>query len=147
MRLGKEPDFQATVIKCDRHEARAVWDEAAPFLQRSLDRGIGDLTIEELQDGCYGGAAALLIFTDRYADMVGAAVTQLLKHPDGRVILKILAYGGVEFETMRHCLAIVEDDAKHRGAQAVLFHGRQGWQRVCGPMGYEVKQVIMEKAL
>jgi len=147
MRLGEESDFKAIVQICDRYEARAVWEEAVPFLQAALDRGIGDLTLEDLQDACYRGAAALLIFTGRYAEVVGAAVTQLLKHPDERTILQILAYGGVGFETMRHCLAQVEEDAKKKGAQAVMFHGRPGWSRVCAPMGYEVKQVIMEKAL
>jgi hypothetical protein len=147
MRLGNEPDFQAIVQICDRYEARAVWDDAAPFLQASLNRGIGDLTLEDLKEFCFGGDAALLIFTNPHADLVGAAVTQLLKHPDQRVILKILAYGGERFETMRHCLAQVEDSAKKMGAQAVIFHGRPGWQRVCGPMGYKFKQVIMEKAL
>jgi hypothetical protein len=147
MRLGGDPDFQAIVQICDRYEAIALWEEAAPFLQASVDRGIGDLTLEDLRDGVSRGAAALLIFTGRYADVVGAAVTELLKHPDQRKVLKILAYGGVAFETMRHCLAQVEEDAKKKGAQAVLFHGRPGWQKVCGPMGYEVKQIIMEKAL
>jgi hypothetical protein len=147
MRVGNEPDFQAIVQFCDQHEARAVWEHAVPFLQASLDRGIGDLTLEDLKDGCTSGKARLLIFTDRYADVVGAAVTQLLKHPDQRVILQILAYGGDGFETMRHCLAQVEEDAKKKGAQAVLFHGRPGWQRVCAEMGYKFKQVIMEKVL
>lgn len=147
MRLGGEPRFRATVIKCDRQEARAVWDEVRPFLKASMDRGIGDLTEQDLADLCFSGDAALLTFTDPYADLVGAAVTQLLRHQDGRTVLKILGYGGTGFETMRHCLAQVEADAKNMGAQAVQFHGRLGWQRVCGPMGYEVKQVIMERVL
>lgn len=147
MRLGDDPDFQAVVQICDRYEARAVWEEVAPFLDAACNRGIGDLVESDLQDLCFGGGAALLIFTGRHADLVGAAVTQLLKHPDGRVILKILAFGATEFEATRHCLAQVEADAKSKGAQAVQFHGRLGWQKVCGPMGYEVKQVIMEKAL
>jgi hypothetical protein len=147
MKLGKSPEFRATVMICDRYEARAVWGDAEGFLREAINQGIGDLSDQDLKDLCFGGGAALLIFTGPYADLVGAAVTQLLKHPDGRVILKILAYGGTGFETMRHCLALVEADAKSRGAQAVQFHGRPGWQRVCAPMGYEFKQVIMEKAL
>jgi len=147
MRLGEEPDFKAIVQICDRYEARAVWEEAAPFIDASCDRGIGDLTEKDLADLCFDGGAALLIFTGRWADLVGAAVTQLLKHPDGRMVLKILAFGASDFEATRHCLATVEADAKSKGAQAVQFHGRPGWKRVCGPMGYDVKQVIMEKAL
>jgi hypothetical protein len=147
MRLGEEPPYRATVILCDRYEARAVWEEAAPFLQASVERGIGDLTEQDLQDMCFSGDAALLTFIGPWADMVGAAVTQLLKHRDGRMILKILGFGASRFEATRHCLAIVEADAKNKGAQALIFHGRPGWQRVCGPMGYETKQVIMEKLL
>jgi hypothetical protein len=147
MRLGDEPRFRATVIKCDRYEARAVWDDVRHYLKASTDRGIGDLTEGDLADLCLSGDASLLVFTDPYADVVGAAVTQLLAHPDGRKVLKILGYGGTGFETMRHCLAQVEADAKSMGAQAVQFHGRPGWKRVCGPMGYEVKQVIMERVL
>jgi hypothetical protein len=147
MRLGGEPHFKAVVSICDRHEARAVWEEASPFLDDSINHGIGDLSLNDLRDLCFEGGAFLLIFTDPYADLVGAAATQLLKHPDQRKILKILAYGGRGFETMRHCLALVEAHAKNMGALAVQFHGRPGWQRVCGPMGYDFKQVIMEKVL
>jgi hypothetical protein len=147
MRLGKEADFQATVIQCDRVEARAVWEEAAPFLNASVERGIGDLTENDLRDLCFDGKAALLTFIGPYADMVGAAVTQLLKHPDGRMVLSVVAYGALDFEATRHCLAIVEADAKKKGAQAVQFYGRRGWLRVCGPMGYACKHVIMEKIL
>jgi hypothetical protein len=147
VRLGKEPGFQATVIICDRQEARAVWEEAVPFLQGSVDRGVGDLTCDDLQDLCFDGAAALLTFIGPWAEMVGAAVTQLLRHPDGRMVLKILAFGANPYEATRHCLAQVEADAKNKGAQAVLFHGRPGWLKVCGPMGYHFKQVIMEKVL
>lgn len=147
MRLGKEPEFKATVIECDRQEARANWDEAAPFLKASVERGIGDLTEEDLQTLCFNGAAALLTFIDPKGDMVGAAVTQLLKHADGRMILNIVAYGAADFEATRHCLGIVEADAKKKGAQAVQFYGRKGWVKICGPMGYDLKQVIMEKVL
>jgi len=147
MRLGEEPKVRATLMICDRHEARAVWAEAAPFLRASCERGIGDLTEKDLQELCLDGSAALLIFTGPYADLVGAGVTQLLRHPDGRMVMKILAFGAADFEATRHCLAQVEADAKSKGAQAVQFHGRPGWKRVCGPMGYDVKQVIMERAL
>jgi hypothetical protein len=147
MRLGDNPDYKATVIRCDRHEARANWQEAERFLEGSVQRGIGDLTLDELKEGCFDGKATLLTFIAPTGDMVGAAVTQLLKHPDGRVVLKVLGFGADVFETTRHCLAIVEADAKDRGAQALQFHGRPGWQRVCGPMGYDFKQVIMEKVL
>jgi hypothetical protein len=147
MKLGEEPGYRATVIKCNRYEARSVWGEAAPFLEKSVSRGIGDLTEQDLRDLCFDGGAALLTFIDPKGDMVGAAVTQLLRHPDGRVVLEIMAYGAADFEATRHCLAQVEADAKDRGAQAVLFHGRRGWLKVCGPMGYEFKQVIMEKVL
>ena len=147
MRLGEDPKNRATVQICDRIEAAAVWDEVAPFLRASCGRGIGDLTEKDLADLCFDGSAALLIFTGPQADLVGAGVTQLLRHPDGRMVMKILAFGATEFEMTRHCLAQVEADAKSKGAQAVQFHGRPGWKRVCGPMGYDVKQVIMERAL
>lgn len=147
MKLGADPGFKAIVIECDRHEARANWQEAERFLEGSVERGIGDLTLEELQQGCFKGDATLLTFVDPKGDMVGAAVTQLLRHPDGRMVLKILAFGADVFEETRHCLAEVEADAKTRGAQALIFHGRPGWQRVVGPMGYELKQVIMERIL
>lgn len=147
MRLGKEPGFKATVIQCDRHEARTNWDEAAPFLDKAAGRGIGDLTEKDLQNLCFSGDAALLTFIDSKGDMVGAAVTQLLRHSDGRMVLSIVAYGANDFEATRHCLAIVEADARKMGAQAVQFYGRKGWIKVCGPMGYDCKHVIMEKVL
>ena len=50
MRLGDEPRFRATVIKCDRYEARAVWDDVRHYLKASTDRGIGDLTEGDLAD-------------------------------------------------------------------------------------------------
>jgi hypothetical protein len=147
MRLGKEPEFKATIIECDRHEARANWDEAQRFLEESVERGIGDLTTKDLQTLCFNGAAALLTFVDPKGDMVGSAVTQLLRHSDGRMVLSIVAYGADDFEATCHCLAQVEADAKKRGAQAVQFYGRKGWVRVCIPMGYDCKHVIMEKVL
>jgi hypothetical protein len=147
MRLGGEPGFQATVIICYRQEAEAVWNEALPFLEASISRGIGDLAENDLRELCFSGGATLLTFLDPRGDMVGAGVTQLLRHPDGRMVLKILAFGAKPYEATRSCLAQVEADAKNKGAQAVLFHGRPGWLKVCGPMGYEFKQVIMEKVL
>jgi hypothetical protein len=147
MKLGKEPDFRATVIICDRQEARAVWEEAAPFLDKAVGRGIGDLTGKDVQNLCFSGDATLLTFTAPNGDMVGAAVTQLLRHADGRMVLSIVAYGSADFEVTRHCLAQVEADAKNMGAQAVQFYGRKGWIKVCGPMGYDCKHVIMEKIL
>jgi hypothetical protein len=70
-----------------------------------------------------------------------------LRHPDGRLVMKIIGFGARPYEATRACLAQVEADAKNKGAQAVLFHGRPGWLKVCGPMGYDFKQVIMEKVL
>jgi hypothetical protein len=147
MRLGAEPGYRATVIHCTRLEVPAVWDEAAPFLEASLSRGIGDLSMQDLQNLCLSGGATLLTFIDPRGDMVGAAVTQLLRNPDGRMILRIIAFGTRNFEATRPCLVNVEEDAKTRGAQAAHFFGRPGWLKVCGAMGYQLKQVVMERVL
>lgn len=124
-----------------------AWRDAEPYIRRALSRSMGELTTGDLLNICRSGHGALLLFVDEGFEALGAAVTQVLNHPDGRCILRILAYGADNWAATAPCLKMVEDAARERGAQAVHFNGRLGWLKRCVPMGYKPVQVIMEKAL
>ena len=134
-------------MQIDRYDVPSVWPEAEPFLREALDRGIGDYSIEDLHSALLVGEAALLAFLDETGDMIGAGVTQMLTHPDGRSICKILAFGAKDFERVHHAIDQVAYGAKLRGAQAIVFHGRPGWERMLKGDGFTVSQVIMERLL
>src|SRR4051812_46435264 len=95
-----------------------AWWEARPYISRALARSMGELTPEDLFEMCRGGQGALLVFVDEHDTVMGAAVTQMLNHWDGRRICRILAYGANSWLETAHCLADVENAARERGAKA-----------------------------
>jgi hypothetical protein len=147
VRLPDQPGVKAEIVVASPETVDQIWLDAVPYIERALSRSLGELTTQDLFQICKSGHGALLIFVDEQWEIIGAAVTQVLNHPDGRSILRILAYGADDWAATAHCLKMVEDAARQRGVHAIHFNGRMGWLKRCAPMGYKPVQIVMEKAL
>jgi hypothetical protein len=142
-----EPGYRADVVIIPHGAVSKAWPEIEPYISRALSHSLGELSLADLQEICENGLGALLAFLTPNGTLVGGAVTQILDHPDGRRVCRILAYGADDWNATKHCLSQVEVAAARAGAQAMHFNGRPGWVKLCEPMGYKPMQVIMEKPL
>jgi hypothetical protein len=142
-----DPAYLADVVIIPQGMVGKAWPEIEPYISRALSHSLGELSLEDLRGICQSGIGGLLAFLTPDGTIVGGAVTQILDHPDGRRVCRILAYGADDWNATKHCLSQVEAAASNAGAQAMHFNGRPGWVKLCEPMGYKPMQVIMEKAL
>ena len=71
------------------------------------------------------------------------AVTTIIRYPRKTTCLIVLAGGSLE--TLRRCLPLVEEWARHQGCQAMEVTGRKGWLREL--KDYSQSQVRLWKEL
>jgi hypothetical protein len=81
-------------------------------------------------------------------EMVGAAVTQIIKWGSGRKSLRLILAGGKNnmYRNLEPTMAKLEEFARLTNCASVLVEGRKGWERSL-PDGYKFSHATFEKEL
>lgn len=119
------------------------WALAAPFVERALAQGRGEMIPEDVRRFLASRAMQLWLLWD--GAVRGALVTEIANHPRKRIcVLRLFAADpGLRAAWMRLAPAI-ESWAKAQGCAAIEVFGRPGWAKI---LGYELKQVVLSKEL
>ena len=108
------------------------WPQAAPILQRVIDRGHTGWTVQAALRALVAGEAHLWLAVDEDGAVEAAQLTTVSGYPDGSRRLT-LDLGGGELEAMRKALPAIEAWARGEGIGMVqIVNGRPGWGRVLG---------------
>lgn len=118
-------------------EIDAVWDIAAPLIQKALDQG-SDYDIDDIYEGLKSQKMQLWMWRD-----VAALVTTIQTKKRKKFCL-LLALGGESMSLWLQYLPWLEAWAKDKGAKEMRIYGRIGWSKA---IGYEIEYAAMSKSL
>jgi hypothetical protein len=125
---GEGPTFPAEIRLVALHEIDAVWPLVADGMKEACRRSGDDLTTWFLLQSVRRGDALLFV---AIAD--GLLKAALVCRPEvwaERRVLRILALAGADMEAWLPALMAERNWRDALDVEAVVFEGRQGWQRV-----------------
>ena len=99
----------------------AVFEQVRELLQKPIDRGLGEYTIDQIRDLVISGRQQLWVLT--------GAVPHTIKK---------------WFDTSVDAL---EEFGRLNGANHLIFYGRRGWRKLYEKRGYREYYVAMSKEL
>lgn len=120
--------------------ARA-WPYVEPWLRLPCE-ACGVWTIEEAQERCHSGHAALWIIFDN-TNAVGALVTEC----EGESAWVALIGGSGALRGVKNNIELIETWARDQGAKRMQMAGRKGWIRVLRHYGYQADGTTVQKEL
>lgn len=129
----------------------AVFEQVRDLLQKPIDRGLGEYTIDQIRDLVISGRQQLWVGLDPDTDkFVVAAVTQINPRVSGQKHLEIILTGAVP-HTIKKWFDISVDALEEFGrlneANHLIFYGRHGWRKLYEKRGYREYYVAMSKEL
>src|SRR5215207_2368448 len=87
-----------------------VWPHVQPWIIKSCEAGIGDVTPGQIFDMCLYQRAQMFVAVDNTLRAV--AVTQVIDQADGTRICNLMACGGERLPLWLHLLELIEAGAK-----------------------------------
>ena len=133
------PALAVSVVACSPSDFIRVWHVARPFIEMSCARAGAPFSEADEVALADGKKTLWLVVLDE-SEVIGAGISGIYGQ-----ILRIHHFAGHHLHLYQDKLAVIEDYAKDRGCDRVLFDARLGWQRKLP--GYRVSAVIMEKKL
>jgi hypothetical protein len=133
------------------------WEEVAAYLAPATARTCGRITTDQIRELVrradmqlwkvfHDPRAHFMDRPDPDAPLVGALVTEILSHPNHRV-LNLAYVGGVEIERWIDRLPAIERWAKDIGCTQSEATGRYGWAKVLLASGYRPLHWTVAKEL
>tara|TARA_R110000803_G_scaffold75203_2_gene139524 strand:+ start:744 stop:1178 length:435 start_codon:yes stop_codon:yes gene_type:complete len=128
-----------------------VFEQVKHLLQKPIDRGLGEYTIDQIRDLVISGRQQLWVgIDDKTGDFIVSAVTQIIPRVSGQTHMETILTGAVEntmekwFEESAEAL---EEFGRLNGADHFIFYGRLGWRKMFKKRGYKEYYVAMSKDL
>jgi hypothetical protein len=123
-----------------------TWPEIVGFLERSCNKGPLPCTPDDYKEACEKGSCQLWVAIKDHG-YVGAAVTEVLSEPAGRVLV-FLAIGGSGMNDWAYLEREIAEYARTQ-MDVVKVRGicRPGMALKIKPMGYRLTGMIMERQL
>jgi len=118
-----------------------VWPEVEPHLQRALDYDGNRMDLPDVYWAVRLESMQLFVAV-RGQDIHAAAVTEILKYPNAKVLRCVYA-GGTDVLEALHFSDTLEEGARLRGCSQLEIIGRPGWERIL--TGYKRTHVTLRK--
>lgn len=128
-----------------------VFEQVKHLLQKPIDRGLGEYTIDQIRDLVISGRQQLWVGIDEETnDFLVSAVTQIVPHVSGQIHMETILTGAVA-NTMEkwfeESAKTLEEFGRLNGADHFIFYGRPGWRKMFKKRGYKEYYVAMSKDL
>ena len=107
----------------------AVFEQVRELLQKPIDRGLGEYTIDQIRDLVISGRQQLWVGLDPDTDKFTGAVPHTLK------------------SWFDPSVDALEEFGRLNGANHLIFYGRRGWRKLYEKRGYREYYVAMSKEL
>lgn len=130
------------LIKIEKENINFAWDEAAPYLLRSLIN-TPEYTLEDIRVLLTHGIATLWMFyNDEKKKSFGAMVTEIHSHPQKKILL-IFLMSADDFENMSALFVTLVDYAKEAGVDWIECFGRFGLEKLLADLGFKKSYIAM----
>lgn len=128
-----------------------VFEQVKHLLQKPIDRGLGEYTIDQIRDLVISGRQQLWVGIDEETgDFIVSAVTQIYPRISGQKHLEIILTGAVPHTLKKWfdpSVDAMEAFGKANNADHLIFYGRRGWSKLYKKRGYKEYYVAMSKDL
>ena len=122
-----------------------VWNDIIPYIQRALEHGQGEFSLDAILDGILTREMQLWVGHED-EKIVYVGVTQLEKFSEKLICVIVLLSGDRVMEWLDNTNEL-ESWAMTQGADELRVMGRPGWKRVLDKIGYEHAYTVMVKKL
>tara|TARA_R110000824_G_C15035166_1_gene659784 strand:+ start:69 stop:503 length:435 start_codon:yes stop_codon:yes gene_type:complete len=111
------------------------------LLQKALDRGLGEITLDQVKDYCKTGQQQLWIGLDEDTkDIPLAFTTEVITYATGQKHLAMHLVGSKKHTIKKwidHWVEPVEDFCRDNNVKYIQTFSRDGWLRVIKHLGYK----------
>ena len=83
-----------------------------------------------------------VVYNETKDKAVGCLLTEILGYPRSKA-LSIFLLGGDDFTEIVQTLDELKEYAKGMGCKTIEFYGRDGWEKVLKPSGFEKIHIVM----
>lgn len=116
------------VIPISRELVPAYWGLVAPLLQRPIERGAGELTLNAVYDRLLAQYMQLLVAVEG-TEILAAFVTEVVNYPNKKS-LRVVLCGGERLDDWAEAFhEMMKKGAAAIGAKSIEMYGRAGWVR------------------
>ena len=137
------PSFELTLIAAPN--ATTVWPLVKDFLQKAIDKGTGEFTLEQLAEMIQQERMQLWV-ADQNRRIEAVAVTEFVLYPSTSR-LRVVLVGGQEMVRWAHLLDRMERWAVANGAQGLEALVRPGMAKLLENHGFDKPYVVVLKPL
>lgn len=117
--------------------------DVRPFVESALAYTDGKYNITDVLDAIRDGMQMLwVVYNEEKAKAQGCLVTEILAYPRAKA-LSIFLLGGDDFSEIIALLDELKDYAQGNGCKTIEFYGREGWEKVLEPHGFEKTHIVM----
>jgi len=141
----------ALIYKVEQENIDVIFPYIRHLLQKPLDRGLGEITLDTVQGYCRLGYHQLWLGLDQVSKkIVLAFTTEIITYPTGQKQLHLHLTGAEEHSLdkwLNDWSGPVEDFCKQNNISYIHTTGRDGWEKVLKPLGYSKYYTVLVKEI
>lgn len=118
----------------------AYWPDVSPLLEKALEHGAGDLTLDYVYNDLKSGEEILLVVWDK--EIKAAITMEIVEGRRTRWVNTVLCGGTDADSWLQEWLDAAVRIAEEQEAE-LLATGRRGWLRKLKPYGFEELQTVV----
>lgn len=123
-----------------------MWPFAEPYVKRALDHAAGEITPDDLKNGCLNRDIQLWMVS-KDNRVVGAATTEIIVYPNKKHC-RVITIAGSQFEDWVDQMdAALADWAASIGCDALEAHVRKGFVKRLATLQYKHLHSVVIKSL
>lgn len=128
------------------HAVPHFWQFALPYVKRALDHASGELTPEDIKQGCLSRGIQLWLIS-REKRIFGAITTEIVVYPQ-RKHCRVITLAGSDFDSWVHVAdATLCAWAKEQGCDALEAYVRKGFVNRLSALRFRHKYSVVVKGL
>jgi hypothetical protein len=139
------------IYKVAEQHINAVFPHIKHLLQKALDRGLGEITLDTIQDYCRNGHQQLWLGLDEEdKKIVLAFTTEIIEYPTRQRQLHLHLTGAEKHTIDKWWDAWtepVEKFCKENGISYIHTTGRDGWEKALKHLGYKKYYTVLIKEI
>lgn len=140
----KSGDQSVDVVAVDPARVAMFWQASREFILPAFERFPGEANEANVVEALLSGR--MLLWVAWKDAVIGGCLTEVFVYDGGLRVLRIVALGGIKFETWRETLdELLTEFGRLWRCERVEFYGRKGWEKRLP--NYEISKIMMVRSL
>lgn len=127
------------------HAVDTVWKEAAPIIEKALDRADDKYSLEDIRKFILEKKMSLWVCFENHI-MTACVLTQIVCYPQSKRLL-IFSMSGVGIENWLKFEHLMKEYAIRENCSYVEVYGRPGWEKMLKNYGYDKIHTVLRAKL